>query len=521
MSWYVNPFNRRQSKSKYLVPDTSLSLSSFIDEPNQNSIETNNRDENENETVSNLHFLDQPIDESTIDTVCDAPFSAFDVAFRQVDKTLNKVSSDFNNNHSNISDDSDTDGYNHSNSAKIFGGKNQGYDTSDSENDGSLIVSHMDALFIEEPETIKLPESVEVQIIKLMKKIVSLEKQNKKISNRNDLLINRIKSLKEELSKVQQEALEMEAINGVHRDENESFSLLKTGSVSNFKKEQEKLAKQKERDQNRKRMLNVLDDDDDDVDDFSDFDLSNPMGGLKKLLSKMNRCIKQSIPFKSDIKIIESRFGSSTASFFLFFRWLFINNFIIFIMQSIFVGLHISVLLQRGHSNILSSPNITELQSSWITSKNIDWTVLEGGLIPKVFSFSSYTPNYEENVVNIDIPLFYSCVLFLTLCILILFTIQKWVYENAKNKKVEAFEGGSSKRWSKFIFTAFDHSIHGKIVNLDQKKLITETINVMYIEDQSDAIANSRSNLQWCTLYAKRIVIACIYIGIQLSGWYV
>ena len=492
MSWYTN----HRKSSKYLVPDNT----------------------NIAPTTQPTRFIDEPLN-STVETVFDASFSEFDAAFRQVDRTLDKL------NATATSDSDDGTASVTSEKSYHFGGKQAGHDSSDSENDdGSTTTPHLDATFIDVPETIPLPKSVEIQMFKLMKRVVQLEKTNKKKTLAIEKSVAKIKTLHEELHKVQQEMFEVEAMNGVHQQGgNENITLLKDGNQGNMKKEQERLKRQKERDQNRRKMLSIFGDDngggggEDDI----DFDLTNPMGQLKRILNKLQRCCRQKIPFKADLKMIESRFGSSTASFFFFFRWLFLTNLVIFVVQSIFLGIHISVLLSRGHANSSALlPNATDLKSTWVLPQHIQWTMLEGG-IPQVFSFSSYTPYDSKDGANdVNMPLLYSSVLFLTQLILLGFTIQKWVYENAKNKQVEAFEGTSSKRWSKFIFTAFDHSIVGRVQHLDQKQLTTETIDVMYIEDQNSATALGRTRLEWVCLYTRRVVVGVLYVCIQFSGWY-
>lgn len=172
--------------------------------------------------------------------------------------------------------------------------------------------------------------------------------------------------------------------------------------------------------------------------------------------------------------------------------------------------------MTKGHAPNRVSMD-TNLKTEWVTPDKIAWYRTEGG-IPAWASFSSYSSNLSD---AINIPLLYSSLLILVQIVLLSCTAKRWVGENKKQKRREAFEGKESKRWSKFLFTAYDHNVHGNTnVIEDQLSAASETLTVMHIEDNSSAAASNRSTLAWFILYVRRFVVASIYIFIQLSGWY-
>ena len=331
----MNWFNiaTRPAKSKYVVPPTPSD------------------DEGRAATISS--FADSPM-EGSIDTTSDATFVEYQQAFRQVEKTLSQVDETFHlcRGVSNISSDTDSNHSKLSEESFHFGGRQE---LSSDDEDGTLTSSlHADATFIEVPETHPLPESVEIQLVHMMKRIVKLEKYKKKNKEQRLALHKKVQTLQQELEKSKQETLEAEAMAGMTA-QSSSSALLRTQSgksLTNSNKEKKLLEQQKQREQNRKRLFAGLAEDDGDEDNGGSdgFDSSNPMGSLfHRLLRSIRTCWRKNIPFRSDLIVIKSRYGGSTASFFVFFRWLFVNNLAIFLLQSLFFSLHLSQLLSRGH----------------------------------------------------------------------------------------------------------------------------------------------------------------------------
>ena len=167
----------------------------------------------------------------------------------------------------------------------------------------------------------------------------------------------------------------------------------------------------------------------------------------------------------------------------------------------------------------IETTDMLSVKKTWIKPTNIKWLKLEGG-IPSWMSFSSYSAVVSGVSDNVNIPLLYSCVLIGTQLILLTCTAKKWISENHKKKIHEAFEGDNSKRWSKFLFSAFDHSTHGEMNTKDQKSFISETLGVMFVEDNSSALSRGRTRCQWCLLYFRQFLIGIIYLALQLGGWY-
>jgi hypothetical protein len=500
MSWYTT--NRR---SKYTVRDDDVEAPPPLIEEDVVS----------NNLMLRQHFTDIPMDQGS--RTIDATFTEFDRAFRDVDKTLDKIEDVYDSDVSTNSGES-RESYH-------FGGRQElSSDDDDNVNNGLNTTTasiHVDAVFITEPETHSLPESVEVQLVQLMQRVVQLEKKHKKEKHQSSVLQKQVGALNEELLKVQREAMEAEAMMGAQSTD--ALTMIKGVSSGNLTKERKQQEQQKLRDQTRKRLFAGLTADDGDDEDDVMFDLAmNPMDFCGASLKWATRCWRRNIPFRSDLIHIESRYGGSTVSFFVFFRWLFVNNLCIFVLQSCFFALHISQLLSRGHAPMnvgVEVANDQDLSTQWVPAASIQWLQLEGG-IPSWASFSSYSAVISGLSDAVNIPLIYSSMLVLTQVILIGCTAKKWTDENKKSKMVEAFEGSSAKRWSKFLFTAFDHATHGRQNIEDAKSFITETLMVMHVEDNSQAVASGRTKLQWLVLYTRRFIVGIMYTALQLGGWF-
>ena len=171
------------------------------------------------------------------------------------------------------------------------------------------------------------------------------------------------------------------------------------------------------------------DDSDDDFDNMLGGDWDRAMGACTVHLRHARRFLRRNTPFRQDLIINESRMGRSTASYFTFFRWLFINNLLLFVIQSVFLGFHLSVLLTSGHQPLRigfeDTMNVMTMSSTErVLPENIQWFDLEGG-IPRWVSFSSYST---------DEALAYSGILVLSFLLLLALTAFKWIAEDKTNK---------------------------------------------------------------------------------------
>ena len=275
----MDPWYKSKNKSKYLVAnDLELPPTQTQNEP-RTFVDVNDG------ALSSSFMFDRTIDKSLEKTL------------QKVDEGLETWYSDDSDN-SNISIRS-TESYH-------FGGKQED-DFSDEDHPIDLLSSmiHLDATFISEPETIPLPASVEIQLVQLMKRVVKLEKKNKRSKLVSTKLKEQVTSLAAELEKKEIQAMEAEAM--MNAQNNDASQLMKGVSSGNLNKDRKKQEEETRRKKERKKLFAGLVDDDNDADDDDQFDLGNPLGIISLSLKHLKRCWKRNIPFRSDLRIIESR----------------------------------------------------------------------------------------------------------------------------------------------------------------------------------------------------------------------
>ena len=107
---------------------------------------------------------------------------------------------------------------------------------------------------------------------------------------------------------------------------------------------------------------------------------------IKRLIILAKRWWKKHQPFGRDLLMVESRYGNSVASYFIFFRWLFINAMILAVLQSLFLTSHIYSIYSSGlpyqQNGTLNATYVP--RSSWlkVTGTVPDWSL-----------YSSYSTN--------------------------------------------------------------------------------------------------------------------------------
>ena len=386
-----------------------------------------------------------------------------------------------------------------------------------------------EASFIEESKPTPLPEKVENQIISLMRKCVKQKKALERAVEQKKKLVSKIKTLHEQLKSAREdnEELQVELAHGGAGGGDFGSQMLRVRSQTGggtMAKNAKLLESQKHRQEQRQKMFAALADGDDDDDDTllggGEFE-DAIMGRCGSHIRRFRRFWRRNTPFRNDLIIIESRMGRSTASYFTFSRWLFINNIGLFVIQSVFLGFHMSALLTRGHQKMRlgAEDTVDKMALEWVAPQDIEWLQLEGG-IPRWVSFSSYSAAVPGRGDAFNEPLLYSVVLVTTFTLLLIMIAYKWITEDKRGKLAAAFEGGSSgKRWSKFVFSSFDWSVSGKIAVDDQRAHFAGEVTNMMAEDQAREKGQTRTTKDKVLLWLRRFFIAIIYITIQASGW--
>ena len=118
------------------------------------------------------------------------------------------------------------------------------------------------------------------------------------------------------------------------------------------------------------------------------------------------------LPFKHDIKVIESRFGQSVASYFIFYRFIFLQMCLVGAVVALFNVLHLIYMVQRGNSAASVVEN-------------------SGGVLPTFMLYSSYAS--DEAIIYVIMLVVVSATILLSI-------IEKIVREDHRGKEMDAFE---------------------------------------------------------------------------------
>ena len=319
-----------------------------------------------------------------------------------------------------------------------------------------------------------------------------------------------------------------------------------------------------------------------------------------KLCNKLGKLYQKYKPLRNDVNKIEQRFGTSVASYFHFYQWMFLNSIIVWLLYATGFGYHLylntSLCVEVGDSSndyksldvqfIACRPKgvcivtnedteidgvglpchvdghcydykekcLTEDQTTPAcrNSKYRDATMNNDAIIgPKkdargfvttgkcntkyaneygggriAFAFETSTPGswvpelFMFSSFQASEAWIYTCMLLLSILVMMVQTVIKWSAEDRKLKMITAFEGSkdSQNKYAKLVLNAWDHNLNSVRDSRDHKLFIAESLRMLVQDAEAAESSGSRTLIQKAKLYARRAFFILLYIIIQIGG---
>ena len=190
---------------------------------------------------------------------------------------------------------------------------------------------------------IPLSPEVEFQLMGLMKKAGKYRLTIDRLEDRLKKEIDEKKKVKEELTSTTKELEVAKLVAGSAG--NNDWRNIKSVGGSNINSRAQAAEARRKREEERRKLFSGLADDEEEGMLFGD---EQSMHYIKRLIILAKRWWKKHQPFGRDLLMVESRYGNSVASYFIFFRWLFINAMILAVLQSLFLTSHIYSIYSSG-----------------------------------------------------------------------------------------------------------------------------------------------------------------------------
>jgi hypothetical protein len=226
-----------------------------------------------------------------------------------------------------------------------------------------------------------------------------------------------------------------------------------------------------------------LEDDEDDI--FAVVQGTNS-GKMTRALRQIKRWFSRGRPLARDVAMIQARYGSSVASYFVFYRWLITT----YLFAAVAVGIWMLVHLLY----------ISSLSAGLV------------GLVPAPLAYSSFSPR-EKNA--------YVLMVTAITALLVGVALNKWLREDRLRQRLLLLdEEQKHVQFAKTVLLAWDNSLNHEREIEDLRCSHGMQIVVMMQEDslvKGNADRTRRERLQ---LAMRRVAGMLIYIGLQLAAWY-
>jgi hypothetical protein len=169
---------------------------------------------------------------------------------------------------------------------------------------------------------------------------------------------------------------------------------------------------------------------------FDDYEESGPLDDLYNsgaggyLMALVKYTMVKLTPFRRDIKKINAQFGSSVASYFIFYRFIFLQSMFIAAIAAIFIGFHINTMVDDGATF-----------SSTLQSNHV---------LPKFMNPSSFKTSEA---------LIYGTIVIAGMLISFSVILYKYLVEDMMSKESISIESENSYTYANNCFCAWDNSI--------------------------------------------------------------
>ena len=208
----------------------------------------------------------------------------------------------------------------------------------------------------------------------------------------------------------------------------------------------------------------------------------NGAGGFLSAL--VRAFLAKMTPFKRDIRKVTSQFGHSVASFFIFYRFIFLQSVLISLIAATFAIFHVINILKRGDKVALTSR----------------------GLLPGFMLYSSFEESEQ---------VYYAAVIISGLLASFVFLLLKYIREDLITKQLAAMEEENVYTYGNDCFCAWDFSISSKLEADDFSGSLVQHYCLLLSETRDSGRKNQRSSADLLSLYVRRFSGFILYIIVQ------
>jgi hypothetical protein len=233
----------------------------------------------------------------------------------------------------------------------------------------------------------------------------------------------------------------------------------------------------------RKALL--ADDDDNGGESFSMDDLLSARHGLKVL----TLYLKKMLPFKTVVRQIQARFGSSVASYYVFYRFLFLQFGLIALAAVIFGIMHLVQMVLRGDSSHI---------------------FFSKGLLPGFMFYSSF--DFTES-------LNYSILVIIAIVLICATVLEKLVREDRLAKELDSLENADHCPYMKETLCVWDFGLTNKAEVSDLQGSIANNFMQMIEETKTNGVKKGRTQVETVVLYFKRTGGFVAYAAVQCAAF--
>jgi hypothetical protein len=232
--------------------------------------------------------------------------------------------------------------------------------------------------------------------------------------------------------------------------------------------------------------------------DADDVDLGlTELDGTLTLMNKIKAWAAKKKPFQKDIRTIQGKFGSAVASYFVFYRFIFMQVIAITTVATIFTVLHLTLYINGDPSN-----------------SNLNKLIQGNGMLPAFMLFSTFI---HEEAFQYSMFIIFGLLVFLSTA------IEHLITEDKTMKRIDASEEGNEAPYSKALLCAWDFGGYGYSPTSRQVEDQCGSLKNSYIQLLEDTrtagLINSRSRFELFVLYSRRFISTMLYIGVQAASF--
>ena len=191
-------------------------------------------------------------------------------------------------------------------------------------------------------------------------------------------------------------------------------------------------------------------------------------------------------PFKGDIRKITAQFGSSVASFFIFYRFIFLQSILIALVALGFTIFHIISMANRPST--------------------VQEILLSKGLLPQFMMYSSFDDSEQVYYISVVIG-----------CLVVTFfaLADKYIREDLISKEAEAIAAENTYTYGSDCFCAWDFSVASKTEADDYCGSLAQVYCLLLSETKDMGLKDSRSSADLFGLYVRRVIGFTLYLAVQ------